>query len=129
MAWARNRNVQVNVMEERVDRTVAVAPPVSSGEPRRRQDDRRSDGRADCERLMRRLEAALNSLPARIFNAGAIPGRRASSCENKLAAVPHQALWAGSHSRDGPSGPFDIGRPDRLAARSCKRASCASAVL
>ena len=83
--------------------------------------------RANGERLLRRLLAALNGLPARIVGAGATPGRRGRGCENTLAAMPHQALGAGGRSRHGRSGPFGTGRQGRLAARRCNRAGCAFA--
>ena len=101
----------------RMGRPVALDHEGSSGESSSNGDARRSDRRLDGERLLRRFEAALNSLPARIVGAGATPGRRAASCENTLAAMPHQALWAGGRYRHGRCGPSGNGRPGREAAR------------
>ena len=114
----RNRNAGVNVIQGRMDR-LGASDHEGSGDG----DARRSDGRVDGERWVRRLEAALNGLPARIAGAGATPGRRAASCENTLAAMPHQALWAGGRSSHGPSlycaaGPWATGATRRCC--SCR---------
>ena len=105
----RNRNIGVNVTHGRTDRPVALDHKGSSGESSRNCDARRSDRRVTGERLLRRLEATLNGLPARIADAGATPGRRPASCENTLGAMPHQALWAGGCSRLGRCGPSGNG--------------------
>ena len=84
-----------------MDRPSALDHNGSFAEPSGNGDARRSDRRVGGERLLRRLEAVLNGLPARIFDAGATPGRRAANCENKLAAMPHQALGAGGRSSHG----------------------------
>ena len=112
-----------------VARAVALDHKGSSGESSGDGNARRSERRVGGERLLRRLEAALNGLPARIVGAGATPGRRGRACESTLAAMPHQALGAGGRSRHGHSGPSGTGRPGRLAARRCNRAGCAFAAL
>lgn len=94
---------------------------------------KQSDVQPVGERVVRRREAALNGLPARIVGAGATPGRRAASCENTLAAMPHQALWAGGRSRHGPSGPCATtdratGLQDVAAPRDRQERRCASPV-
>ena len=126
----RNRNVGINVTQGRMDRPVASDHKGSSGESRGDGDARRSDRRVDGERLLRRLEAALNGLPARIVGAGATPGRRGRGCENTLASMPHQALGAGGRSRHGtrrrcatahPAAvPQDVGSPPYKRERRCE---------
>ena len=113
----RNRNVGVNVGKDewaaRPRWTTKAGPAnrVAAGTPAAPTDG------WTAKRLLRRFAAALNSLPARIVGAGATPGRRAASCENTLAAMPHQALRGGGRSSHGRCGPSGKGRPGREAAR------------
>ncbi len=67
----RNRNVGVNVEQGRRGRPVASDHKRSSANRRGHGDTRRSERRVDGERLLRRLEAALDPLPGGISGAGA----------------------------------------------------------
>jgi len=90
----------------------------SSGESRGDGDARRSDRRVDGERLLRRLEAALNGLPARIVGAGATPGRRgrvvkthSPLCRTKPSGrgvAPAAAIAARSAPDDRSASPQDV---------------------
>ena len=59
-------------------------------------------GTAAGERLLPRLERALNRLPARIAGSGAIPRGRGQGVKTHLRPNPYQPLGLGGRSRHGP---------------------------
>ncbi len=89
-------------------------------EPDGRGDAEQPGGQPVGERVLRRLEAALDTLPGGIAGAGATPGRQAASCENTLGAVPHQALWAGGRSRHGTCRRCATAHPAVVPPRRCR---------
>ncbi len=71
------------------------------------------DGQAVGQRVLRRLEAARDTLPGRIAGAGATRRGRGRGAQAHLAPNPYQALGLGGRSHHGPRGQCATG--DRAA--------------
>ena len=117
-------------MKRQKGRPVASDHEGSSGESRGNGDARRSDRWVDGDRLLRRLEAALDPFPegSLVLERPVEAGGR--GCENTLVPTPHRALGEAGRSSHGtcrrcatahPAAvPQDVGAPADKRERRCE---------
>ena len=110
-----------------------VRPPEARPEPdgvAAARDHRVPSLRGDAEqpggeRVLRRLEAALDTLPGRIACLGATRGGGAGGAQTRPAPNPQQAFGLPGRSQPRPSEPCGPGRPGQRGARPSRAAASA----
>ena len=118
-----------SVLRKRVRSRTAWLPPATTASRPLRGDAEQPGGQPVGQRVRRRLEAALDTLPGRIACLGATRGGGGGGAQTRPAPNPQQALGLPGRSQPRPRVPCGPGRPEKRRARPwCARASAAPPV-